>query len=48
MLDKVVWKFFEKTGNIDIYLMYNDIKNTNQLKTAEKNNKDEADSKNIK
>lgn len=26
MLDIVSWKLFEKTGNIDAYLLYSDIK----------------------
>lgn len=32
MLDKMIWMVFEKTGNIDAYLLYIDIKNIKGLK----------------
>ncbi|HBM76178.1 MAG TPA: YqzL family protein [Clostridiaceae bacterium] len=37
MLDSMVWKVFEKTGSIDMYLLYSDIKYSNTKE--EKNNK---------
>ena len=41
MLDSLLWKVFEKTGNIDAYLLYLDIKNINSTgndESREKNN----------
>lgn len=34
MLDIVSWKLFEKTGNIDAYLLYADIKFLDKAKTT--------------
>jgi hypothetical protein len=35
MLDSVIWKVFEKTGNIDAYLLYSDIKSTRNIKVSD-------------
>lgn len=35
MLDKMIWRVFEKTGNIDIYLLYVDYKNIGGMNEAE-------------
>lgn len=40
MLDNVAWKVFEKTGNIDIYLIYSDIRKLNT--SNEKEHKQEV------
>lgn len=32
MLDNIIWRFFEKTGSIDTYLLYVDIKSLNKIK----------------
>jgi hypothetical protein len=35
MLDVVSWKVFEKTGNIDAYMLYVDIKLRNMVEKME-------------
>ena len=47
MLDKISWKVFEKTGNIDAYLLYTDVRNNmNTIKHTIY--KDDKESKTIK
>lgn len=43
MLDSVIWKVFEKTGNIDAYLLYSDIRNIKHDKDAEITSIDNVD-----
>lgn len=35
MLDKMIWKVFEKTGDINAYLLYADIKSVSDVKNPE-------------
>lgn len=34
-MERIYWNLFEKTGNIDAYLLYLDIKKMSDLKGAE-------------
>lgn len=35
MLDKMIWKVFEKTGDINAYLLYADIRSISDTKNSE-------------
>jgi len=35
MLDKISWEIFIKTGSINAYLLYNDIKNLNNIQNID-------------
>lgn len=37
MLDKMWWKIFEETGNVDAYLIYINMKNSNNIKKNDVN-----------